>query len=423
MTKAKKRKPSKIDQLIDAVKNQTPPKTEQPPKESLEITCSDEFQSIVSESRSIRTLEDALAAANVDLAIWEVDHYTINKWDGFNKNVKKKLKYVEGKATGTIDHSPYPVVVPLWQVKVRLRRKVEKRVQDGIEMLMERMSKHSPRYRAYPKIKGVSNPHLLEVAVFDAHFAKLAWGAETGTDQDLKIIQDIFHDAVIELVSKSKGFPIEKVLFPLGQDFFHIDNPNNTTVNGTPLDVDSRYPKIFDAGVLACVKAIDYLAAIAPVDVLWVPGNHDRTTSYHLAYVLKVFYRLNSRVNVDISPSPRKYYTYGKCLLGYTHGDEEKRSSLPTIMASEKPREFGNAICREWHIGHTHTEKRFEFNAENTIGNVTIRVLPSISGTDAWHHRKGYVGGNRAAVAYLWSKDQGYSGHFLASVKDAKAHS
>jgi len=387
------------------------------PRESISVEGSGDLIAVHSQSRTVRTVEAALKEAKVDLRIWEVDRYVVNKWDGYTKNIDKDLVYTQGKATGHTTQVPNPVTVELWQVKVWLRRKVKKEVQDGLEMLMETMAKHSPKYPKHPIIKGVQNPHLLEVSVFDSHFGKLAWGAETGVDYDLKIAERLYHDAVVELASKARGFPIERILFPLGQDFFHIDNPANTTVNGTQLETDSRYPKIFHAGVVSCVKALDYLSAIAPVDVLWVPGNHDRTTSYHLAFALQTWYRLNDRVSVDVSPSPRKYKSYGKCLIGFTHGDEEKHSSLQSIMASERPKEFGDAVCREWHIGHTHTSKRFEYNAEDTTGNVTVRVLPSISGTDAWHHRKGYVGGKRAAVAYLWSKDQGYSGHFLATVK------
>jgi hypothetical protein len=53
----------------------------------------------------------------------------------------------------------------------------------------------------------------------------------------------------------------------------------------------------------------------------------------------------------------------------------------------------------------------------DTFGSVRVRVLPSLSGTDAWHYRKGYVGSMRAAEAYLWSYDDGYAGHFSASAR------
>ena len=50
-------------------------------------------------------------------------------------------------------------------------------------------------------------------------------------------------------------------------------------------------------------------------------------------------------------------------------------------------------------------------NIEDTYGGVTVSVLPSLSGTDSWHYKKGYVKNNRAAEAYLWHHDDGYAGH------------
>ncbi len=49
-----------------------------------------------------------------------------------------------------------------------------------------------------------------------------------------------------------------------------------------------------------------------------------------------------------------------------------------------------------------------------------IRILPSLSGTDSWHHEKGYVGNTRAAQAYAWGRDTGYKGHFQVNVNELK---
>lgn len=386
--------------IEDAVAAETPER-----REGLTDEGKDGARTITSVSESIRTLDDALAAAKVDTAIWEVERFIVNKWE-----VGSKIK------TGR--YKQHVELTPLWQVKVWLRRRIEKKVEDAFELLLERAKKHYPKYPAFKPVK-IIDPHLLEIAIFDPHFGKLAWGKETGANQDLKSIEKIYHNAVTELITMAKGFPIEKILFPLGQDFFHIDNAQNTTVNGTPLDVDSRYPKIFSVGVMACVRAIDHLMEIAPVDIIWVPGNHDRTTSYHLLRELAAWYKSTSRVNVNVDPSPRKYYHYGKTLIGYTHGNEERLTLLPSLMADEMPKEWAQSSYREWHIGHWHRKAKFTFgNSEDSIGSVTVRVIPSLSGPDAWHHRKGFVKGKRAAEAYLWGRDSGYVGHFQSSIRE-----
>jgi len=386
------------------------------PQEGFTEEGSENQKSLVSVSASIQTLDGALKAGKVDLTIWEVERYIINKWDVGAKYRDQNLKMEKGVMTGHAIRKNEWLVQPLWQVKVWLRRRVEKKVVDAIEALMIRAEKHSTKYIDIQIPKLIKDKHLLEISIFDLHFGKLAWGKETGTDYDMDIAEKIYHDAVVELCSKTKGFPIEKILFPIGQDFFHIDNARNTTVNDTPQDVDSRYPKIFTKGVMACVKAIDYMRTIAPVDVLWVPGNHDRTSSYHLVRELAAWYKDAKNVNVDTSPSPRKYINYGKCLIGFTHGDEEKHSMLPTLMADEVPTAWANCVSKEWHIGHTHTRRRTAYGMDDSFGSVTVRTLPSLSGTDSWHFRKGYVKGTRAAEGYLWSKEKGYSGHFSANI-------
>ncbi len=103
--------------------------------------------------------------------------------------------------------------------------------------------------------------------------------------------------------------------------------------------------------------------------------------------------------------------------MGFTHGSDEKHADLPTIMAGEVPRHWADTTHREWHLGHLHKRKETRFNAGDTYGAVTVRVLPSMTGTDAWHYQKGYVKGCRAAEAYLWSYTEGYKAHFSNNVK------
>lgn len=385
--------------------------SKQKKNEGLSVDESKNQLCISVESHQIKTVDDALKAAKVDNELWEVERYLINKYEVAAKDREQDLKFKKGVMTGYAIRRNKFLLQPLWQVKVWLKRRVPKAVSDGIDLLMKRIEKHAPKYDALPEIKPVSDPHLLEISLFDLHFGKLAWGQESGSDFDLKIAEKIYLNAVQDLMSKSKGFPVEQILFPLGQDFFHLDNARNMTVNDTPVDVDSRYPKIFEAGVLACIKAIDYLIQFSPVEVLWVPGNHDRTTSYHLVRELKAWYHNTSRVSIDCSPKVRKYKHYGRCLIGYTHGNEEGRNTLPSIMASECAQGWVDAVSREWHIGHHHKMNLVEFEVDGVP--VGVRVLPSLTATDSWHFRKGFANQLRAASAFVWSKSRGYSGHFM----------
>jgi len=268
------------------------------------------------------------------------------------------------------------------------------------------------KYPKLPKFKAPASPHLLTVSIFDHHFGKLAWAAETGENYDLKIAERLYLAAVDDLMDKTKGYPVEKILFPVGQDFYHIDNGNNTTTNGTPQDADGRYGKIIATGEMACIHAIDRLRTVAPVEVVWIPGNHDRTTSYHLCRVLQAWYRNEDRVTVNVGDELRKYFRYGVNLIGLTHGNEEKHADLPMLMANESRVDWAETTHHEFMTGHYHRAKQLHFLPLDTQGGVLIRTLPSLSAADAWHKMRGYFGGERTAEAYLHSKEKGYVGHF-----------
>jgi hypothetical protein len=348
---------------------------------------------VLTRSPRIKTVKQALEYAEIDCRIWEVDRVVINSWE------------VAGKFGNRFKRTT------LWQVKVWLKRALPKPVTNAIDGLCEYLSKHKPKSPTPPKCPK-DDRHLLEVSLFDSHFGKFAWGKETGTDYDLKISEQIYFNAVEDLLRKSKGYNIDRVLYPIGNDFFHVDNWQNTTARGTPQDVDTRFQKIFDVGCKAVIHAIDRCLRVAPVEVIWVPGNHDPATSFYMAKVVAAWFRQNKHVFVDDGPKERKYVHYGATLLGFTHGDEEKHSDLPAIMAGEVPRLWADTTHREWHLGHYHKRKETRYSSGDTHTGVPVVVLPSLSGTDKWHYKKGYVNARRAAVAYLWSHNDGYSGHF-----------
>lgn len=353
----------------------------------------------------VQTVEDAVAKAGVDLDIWEVERSIVNSWEVAMK--------------GDIDDNGLPKTktTPLWQVKVWLSRKIQKIYADAAFGLMSRMTEHSPAYKPIKRMR-LSDPHMLEVSIFDLHLGKLAWDGDTQNTYNLKAAERVFENAVVDMVARASNINIERILFPLGQDFFHIDNIANSTVNGTSQDTDGRYTKIFMTGTIACVKAIDYLRTVAPVKVAYVPGNHDRTSAWHLVSYLDAWYRNDKEVEIDMTPTTRKYELYGCNLIGLTHGDEEPHRDLPTIMAGEEPQKWAQSTCREWHLGHYHKKKETTHVTGDTFGPMHIRVLPSLSGTDSWHYRKGYVKGRRAAEGYLWNKKLGYAGHYNVHARD-----
>lgn len=342
-------------------------------------------------SGTVRTLEGALETAGVDTDTWEVERWLANKWDNASKS--------EGGAL---------VCVELWQVKVWLKRKSQVSAESLIKSLIADLRKAAPKLPKLPKLKKPRGQKLCaELCLFDMHFGKLSWGAECGDDYNTDIAVSRFTKAIDTMLSRLEGKPVAKILFPVGNDLMQANNLAGTTEKGTRVDVDTRLKKAYQQAYATIASAIDKLMQVAPVEVVEIPGNHDPLLSFTICHALKERYHRVKRVSVDIDPYPRKYKSFGVNLIGYTHGNEEKRDVLPRLMAVEAPHKFAAAKVREWHVGHFHKRREDRYNAGDTYEGIKVRTIPTLCSADAWHAKKGYVGGLPEAELYLWDYDSG----------------
>jgi hypothetical protein len=379
-------------------------------EDRIQITDSEDKESrtVWSVGTEVRTVEDALEKANVDLNIWEPYESTINSWP-----TAMKLKQ---KVNGYEEETPHQVWN--WQVKVKLRRRAPKAIQEAIKDLVADLYA-KPLIIPAPTYAKIQEPHMLELSLFDAHFGKICHSAEAGHNYDLSIAEKVYSEAGRDLLAKCAGFDIDLITIPIGNDFFQTDNWAGTTRKGTSVSVvDNLFQEVFRAGCRAVQELVLLCREVAPVDLIWVPGNHDPSTSWYMSEYLRAVFSSDSNVTIDNSASPRKYVDYGVNLIGFTHGNEEKHKELPMIMATEVPQLFAKAKCREIHLGHFHKAKQTVHMPLDEHQGVRVRVLPSLSGTDSWHHMKGYVKNIRAAEAYLWGLNEGLTGTFSSSVKE-----
>ena len=81
---------------------------------------------------------------------------------------------------------------------------------------------------------------------------------------------------------------------------------------------------MFREGSKLIIETIERLQKIAPVDVLIVPGNHDKLSIFFLGEILDIYYKNNQNVTVDTSLLPRKYYKYGTNLISLSHNIKVK---------------------------------------------------------------------------------------------------
>lgn len=259
---------------------------------------------------------------------------------------------------------------------------------------------------ATPHRKDISKTQLVEVSFPDLHIGKLAWDKETGEDYDITIAVNRCKEAVETLMSRIDPSKVDRILLPLGNDLISVDNKMGTTTMGTPQSADGRFGKMFRATKDLVIDTITRLNTIAPVDVLIVPGNHDESTMFTLGEVLEAWYKDDKEVTIDNSPMLRKYYQYHNNMLMFTHGDKEKHSELGLIAAHERPGMWGDTKYREVHLGHFHKSKSIQYTTGDEYPGFKVRILPSLSGADAWHYAQGYLSA-KGAKAFVWDASKG----------------
>jgi len=259
---------------------------------------------------------------------------------------------------------------------------------------------HKVKKIAYKKSK---DPICYEISLPDIHYGKITEdGPEAMEDHYMKAIQDLHR--------KADGVEIERFLLPVGNDGLNSEGFSRATTKGTPQQDSMMWRQSFRGYWHLVMKAIDYLAQFAPVDVVVVQGNHDFERMFYVGEVLDAMYHKNKNVNVDNSLDTRKYYEYGINMIMFTHGDKEKPQELPLLIATEQPEMWSRSKVREVHCGHKHKEMLNEYMGTK------VRFIPSICGNDAWHKTQGYVGTLRCGQGFIWNKNRGLEGYLQTNV-------
>ena len=334
----------------------------------------------------IRLSEEELKDVNF---ILKSHGYDSKEWELIN--AKNSMWNVSNKQEG---------LKTLYSSKISVKPRVDTISLEEIQEHFENFTNNYKPRKVENSIINTTSGKMLEIPIMDLHLGKLSWNVETGENYDYKIAEERFFHAIDDIIQKTKCYKFEKIIFPIGNDFVNFDNIEGNTTGGTRQDNDLRWQKVYLKAMEILVKAIDMLKEIAPVEVFYVAGNHDKTTSFYLTCYLNGFFRNNDKVDISLSPNVRKYIEFGKVLIGYTHGNLEKKR-INGLMQIEAREAWGRTRFHEFHLGHLHSEQTKEENG------IIIRNISSITSGDAWHHESGYVGAIRKAQAFIWDKEYG----------------
>lgn len=257
-------------------------------------------------------------------------------------------------------------------------------------------------YKVIPGPTTDTNKSLvcMELSIADYHLAK----KHIDNDNDQIVRANRYFNIAESLTSKVKSvYNIDTIILPISNDFFHTDNYQNQTTNGTPQDTIMDYSTEYEVGFDLLVKTIEMsLTKAENVHVVLVQGNHDRTKSFYLSHALAVYFKNEKSVTFDREHGVVKGFSVGATFIGWHHGNC-KIDDLPLLFATHPKycKYFGDSKYREIHTGDKHHYMAKE------IKGVRIQQMPSLSGTDRWHLDNNFVHSVRAAVALVYDLNLG----------------
>ena len=322
--------------------------------------------------------------------------------------VKENIQTMKRETYKKTEKAKWAEIMKAWERWNNFHHNVLKPFENHIE---EFISKRSPvsfpvpksEVKQYNLVVGMTDLHYLKLAVDD--FGKITYNRDIARNKLFESQKDLINQ--LQLV----GLP-EKITIIVGSDGLHIDNPGQTTTSGTPLANSTDGIWHIEIGNYLDIQLdyIDMFSKIASVDLIVVPGNHDKHTSYLIGTFLSRYYARYGGVRVIQSMnSERTYVPYGeKFCLVFEHGDN--------VSPNKRDKEMHKVIMSEaygWGItsmnttfyhfsGHLHHE-----DVKDLGGNVVRIVLPAVCPPDQWHTRSQYVGTQLQTLNTLIDKEKG----------------
>jgi hypothetical protein len=268
---------------------------------------------------------------------------------------------------------------------------IKQHAEDRIEEILEAIKSYTPVAEIKPKEYEESD-FMLEIPLFDMHFgiADLAYYEET--------LQEIL------AIVTSRHW--DKIVIPVGQDLFHNDSiTKGITSKGTLIEKVDLTQAVNDAETFYFNLIDTALRNANSVDVIYSPGNHDRTVGWCFARILKTRYGSI----VDDTDRERKAVYWNGCFLGITHGSKgnDTAAGLRGKFTKEFSTLYAMANVREIHVGHLHRESE----SKDEYG-IQIRRLCTKNKDDVWTDEEGYMSQKRFML-FEWMPNRLKSIHYV----------
>lgn len=297
----------------------------------------------------ITSIEQLLEASDMSLEDREVIKAKVNK-----REVALKQKDWTAELT------------ELFQVVAELRLKHELLWVDTKQMLFDIFDSHIPLLPTKPASDW---PLLAQIIHSDLHIDRL----EHAKKNYLKEIDDRTMRLFERLLKQNP----DKLIYANLWDYFNSDT-NSRTTKGTEQQNYLPERESFRLGLEHQLAFIKTFASEVETEVVYVPGNHDRTKLQALSDAVDLYFA--KTLDVDSDSKERKYKVRGNNAMMFTHGDGIKNKQIPLTRQTEQKLYKFNHVFK-WH-GHT----PFSEKAWNIfIRQVWSPAWPSARENNLWH--------------------------------------
>ena len=279
----------------------------------------------------------------------------------------------------------------------------------GIENTIRDIVKDAkpPKYRKIKRVK-TKEGHCLVVSFADHHLNKLGDEDEVGSPYSTDVAVKRWNEGLAKVMSYTDKYPIDKIIFIIGNDILNADTPKGTTTKGTPQDTDVMWHRAFRIAVGLYEKTILSLVDVADVEVYHCPSNHDFVLGSALAFVIEQRFKEHPNVLCKIDMAHRNYTSYGNTCIGFDHGDGAKDETLARIIPLESMNQGVSGQDTKHYVFFRH---HIHHKIAKDYSGIEIRYLRSCSGDDRWHYTQGYIA-KPAIEAFLFHREMGKIGEF-----------
>jgi len=244
------------------------------------------------------------------------------------------------------------------------------------------------------------NSEAFILPIADLHYGLFATLGACDNEYNPQLAEDYANQVIDKTKSKVEDRKFDKIIYVLGNDFLNSDNLNNTTTRGTPQDNYGFWYDLMDGATELIIKTTNSLLEVAPIDIVYVPSNHDEHSMYSIMKIVDAAFKEEKNVMVDSSPLDRKYKRFGNSLFGFTH-DIRKTDALK-LMTVEAKEYWSECNYFYWFAAHLHRQMIYEQE-----GHLEIHRFSTVSGVSRWSYKKGFINPDKKTQCFIADKKYG----------------